>query len=180
MMFHARLAFGIAGAILFVSDFSARAQDIAVELIGEWELTREIDPIFDTEDVIAMLISEDSTSFSVKQGIFFGCKEGELGVLITWVGSADFDQGLDELAVRFDALSPQFETWSRSKTKNNMTVMRSLDPEGFMREAVNHKRLAVRMWKQEDGSWTGTFDLKGVRSVVTKVGLACNIPESAW
>lgn len=164
---------GIASAVLVGSYSCARAQDFETnETINRWIIESEKDPIFDTEDIFARLPSSNNLD-----ALHFRCLEGELSTFVTWSDPLlrnPANNGEVIILFRFDTLQPQTEIWNPSLPDG----MASFAPDAlaFMRQAMMHKRIAIR--KAGGGVHsTALFDLEGIDEAFTKVNKACNVPE---
>lgn len=176
-MIRIRLTIGVAGVMLFAPVFYGWAQESSSrEVVGNWAIISEVDPILDTENISALL--NDATDD--EKTIVLRCQQEELSAYIIWgsfsVLGLSFDEYLQEIIIRFDSLEPRTETWSRSASDNATFAP---DAVGFMAEMIKHERLAGRTQGRR-GTITGVFDLEHAREVVARVGRACNIPEATW
>lgn len=172
------LAAGIASAVLFGPYFCAWANLWENEYIGQWYVSSEIDPIFDTKNIFARLSDFRDTKLGPdpRSGYLnFRCQEEELSAYISWGEFlGDLEEKDQAVIFRFDTLEPQEEVWRLSKNDRSTFVPNAMK---FMLQATMHERLAART----DGSdiqLTLIFNLEDVREVVSRVFGACNLSEN--
>ena len=140
-----------------------------------WTIARETDPILDTTNITAQLRETGGKRSLLDTGKFLvlRCRERQLDTMIVWgtFGELGFssDSGVNVI-IRFDALTPVTERWSRS-TDYNATF--SPHPSQFVRTLTQHQKLAARTRPADGGFLTAVFDLSEAIPVVQEVKAAC-------
>lgn len=139
--------------------------------LGNWIMTKRVDPITDQYGVSFLLLAEGAAGFD-NPSLSIRCQRGELDVILNpdaYLGSDN-----DRVTVRFGTDQPTQQRWTASTDHRVLFAPGKRDKvELFVRSLGYFERVAFQVKPYQKGPRSMTFDLTGKDEVLQELKALC-------